>query len=132
MRVGQRVCFKPASCLAASWYISPDAQGTVMCSYQKRASSPGVAERLDVRFTSRIVIWGGAADEFEEVADIQELPNAVTPVPVGNQIRTYDGVIRRELELQECARWPGSCRGHSGRDMRHLVRTVQYQAGGAR
>jgi hypothetical protein len=37
------------------------------------ASSPGVAERLDVRFTSRIVIWGGAADEFEEVAEIQGL-----------------------------------------------------------
>jgi hypothetical protein len=44
-----------------------------MCSYQKRASSPGVAERLDVRFTSRIVIWGGAGDEFEEVAEIQGL-----------------------------------------------------------
>jgi hypothetical protein len=28
------------------------------------------ADRLDVRFTPQIVIWGGAAEDFEEIRDI--------------------------------------------------------------
>ncbi len=72
MKVGQRVRFKSTSAAARYWKIPPDAQGTVMCSYRLPASNPARAERLDVRFTSQIVIWGGAAAEFEEIGDIPE------------------------------------------------------------
>jgi hypothetical protein len=30
------------------------------------------ADRLDVRFTPQLVIWGGAAADFEEIRDIPE------------------------------------------------------------
>ncbi len=72
MKVGQRVRFKSASGAARYWKIPPDAQGTVMCSYRLSASNPATAERLDVRFAPQVVIWGGAAAEFEEIADIPE------------------------------------------------------------
>jgi len=30
------------------------------------------AERVDVRFTPQVVIWGGVAEDFEEVSDISD------------------------------------------------------------
>jgi hypothetical protein len=72
MKVGQRVRFKSTSTAARYCEIPPDAQGTVMCSYRLLASNPAAAERLDVRFTPQIVIWGGAASEFEEIEDVPE------------------------------------------------------------
>jgi hypothetical protein len=43
-----------------------------MCSYQLLTSNRATADRLDVRFTPQIVIWGGAAEDFEEIRDIPE------------------------------------------------------------
>ena len=70
MKVGQRVRFKSTSSAARYWKIPHDAQGTVMCSYQLLTSNRATADRLDVRFTPQIVIWGGAAEDFEEIRDI--------------------------------------------------------------
>ena len=72
MKVGQRVRFKSTSSAARYWKIPHDAQGTVMCSYQLLTSYRATADRLDVRFTPQIVIWGGAAEDFEEIRDIPE------------------------------------------------------------
>lgn len=72
MKVGQRVRFKSTSSAARYWKIPHDAQGMVMCSYQLLTSNRATADRLDVRFTPQIVIWGGAAEDFEEIRDIPE------------------------------------------------------------
>ena len=69
MKVGQRVRFKSTSA-AQYWKIPQDAQGTVMCSYRLLASNRAAPDRLDVRFTPQLVIWGGAAADFEEIRDI--------------------------------------------------------------
>ncbi len=72
MKVGQRVRFKPTSGAARYWKIPHDAQGTVMCSYRLLASNRAAPDRLDVRFTPQLVIWGGAAADFEEIKDVPE------------------------------------------------------------
>jgi hypothetical protein len=72
MKVGQRVRFKSTSAAARYWKIPDDAQGMVMCSYRLLASNRAALDRLDVRFTPQIVIWGGAAEDFEEIRDIPE------------------------------------------------------------
>jgi hypothetical protein len=72
MKVGQRVRFKSTSAAARYWKIPDDAQGMVMCSYRLLASNRAASDRLDVRFTPQIVIWGGAAEDFEEIRDIPE------------------------------------------------------------
>jgi len=74
MKVGQRVRFKSTSGAAQYWKIPHDAQGTVMCAYRLLTSNRARADRLDVRFTPEIVIWGGSADDFEEIRDIPERP----------------------------------------------------------
>jgi hypothetical protein len=72
MKVGQRVRFKSTSA-ARNWKIPEDAQGTVMCSCRLLTSNRATrADRLDVRFTPQLVIWGGAAEDFEEIRDIPE------------------------------------------------------------
>jgi len=75
MKVGQRVRFKSTSSAARYWKIPHDAQGTVMCSYRLLASNPSnraAPDRLDVHFTPQLVIWGGAAEDFEEISDTPE------------------------------------------------------------
>ncbi|MGD0188947.1 MAG: hypothetical protein ABSC25_27415 [Roseiarcus sp.] len=72
MKVGQRVRFKSTSVAARHWNIPPDAQGTVTCSYRMLARDRAKAERVDVRFTPQVVIWGGVAEDFEEVSDISD------------------------------------------------------------
>ncbi len=52
--------------------IPHDAQGTVMFSYRLLASNRAAPDRLDVRFTPQLVIWGAAAEDFEEIRDIPE------------------------------------------------------------
>ena len=76
MKAGQRVRFKSSSA-AQYWKIPQDAQGTVMCSYRLLTSYRARADRLDVRFTLQVVIWGGAAEDFEEVRDISGTDNAI-------------------------------------------------------
>ena len=72
MKVGQRVCLKSTSA-ARYWKIPQDAQGTVISSYRLLTSNRrATADRLDVRFTPQIVIWDGAAEDFEEIRDIPE------------------------------------------------------------
>jgi hypothetical protein len=71
MKVGQRVRFKSTSA-ARYWKIPQDAQGTVMCSYRLLTSNRARADRLDVRITPQLVIWGGAAEDFEEIGDDPE------------------------------------------------------------
>jgi hypothetical protein len=73
MKVGQRVRFKSTSA-ARYWKIPQDAQGTVMCSYRLLTSNRARADRLDVRITPQLVIWGGAAEDFEEIRDVPERP----------------------------------------------------------
>jgi hypothetical protein len=72
MKVGQRVRFKPTSGAARYWKIPHKAQRTVMCSYRLLTSYRARADRLDVRFTPQLVIWGGAAEDFEVIRDIPE------------------------------------------------------------
>ena len=72
MKVGQRVRFKSTSGAARYWKIPHDAQGTVMCSYRLLTSNRARADRLDVRITPELVIWGGAAEDFEEISDTPE------------------------------------------------------------
>ena len=43
-----------------------------MCSYRLLANNRAAPDRLDVRFTPQLVIWGGAAEDFEEIRDIPE------------------------------------------------------------
>ena len=43
-----------------------------MCSYRLLANNRARADRLDVRFTPEIVIWGGSAEDFEEIRDNPE------------------------------------------------------------
>ena len=57
---------------ARYWKIPQDAQGTVMCAYRLLANNRAAPDRLDVRFTPQLVIWGGAAEDFEEIRDIPE------------------------------------------------------------
>ena len=40
-----------------------------MCSYQILASNRPAPDRLDVRFAPQLVIWGAAAEDFEEIRD---------------------------------------------------------------
>jgi hypothetical protein len=72
MKVGQRVRFKSTSGAARYWKIPHDAQGTVMCSYRLLASNRAAPDRIDVRFTPQVVIWGAASEDFEEIRDIPE------------------------------------------------------------
>jgi hypothetical protein len=72
MKVGQRVRFKSTSDAARYWKIPHDAQETVMCSYRLLSNNRAAPDRLDVRFTPQLVIWGGAAEDFEEIRDIPE------------------------------------------------------------
>lgn len=68
MKTGQRVRLRAASPIAKRDDMRPDAVGTVLCSYRvrRRVGSP---ERIDVKFSENSVMWGVAANEFEEIED---------------------------------------------------------------
>jgi hypothetical protein len=67
---GQKVRVRPASPVARGWKIPNEAEGTVLCRYRLLNSRTGAAERLDVRFSPRLVIWGAPAVEFEAIGEI--------------------------------------------------------------
>lgn len=69
MATVERVRIKPASPVAKDWKIPPESIGTVICRYSMPTSCAHRRDRLDVRFTPNIVIWGGPADDFEVVGD---------------------------------------------------------------
>ncbi len=65
----QRIRLRPSSPLAREWNLPPDAEGTVICRYRILARRSRDADRLDVRFGPRMVVWGAPAVEFEAIAD---------------------------------------------------------------
>ena len=69
MIVGQRVRLRPRSRLAHEWNIPPEAEGTLICEYQVRARNFALPDRLDVRFSQKLVVWGAPAAEFETVGE---------------------------------------------------------------
>ena len=69
MNVGQKVRVSPASRLAREWKIPNDVQGIVICKYRVLKESQGAPDRLDVRFSPKLVIWGAPAEAFEAVGD---------------------------------------------------------------
>lgn len=68
MRAGQRIQMKPTSNVARERGISPGAEGVVICSYNLLGRSRD-AERVDVRFSPEVVVWGISPEEVEVVSD---------------------------------------------------------------
>jgi hypothetical protein len=66
MQIGQRVRVSALS-LARDWNIPRGTVGTVVCSYRILKESDAAAERLDVRVSSHIVVWGAPANAFEAI-----------------------------------------------------------------
>ncbi|HMN71585.1 MAG TPA: hypothetical protein PKA55_06915 [Rhodoblastus sp.] len=66
MKAGQRVRVRAASPIAKRDDVAPNAVGTVLCCYKVRART-GSPDRVDVKFSETSVMWGVAANEFEEV-----------------------------------------------------------------
>jgi hypothetical protein len=67
MEAGQRVRVRASSQLAREWNIPSDAKGTVICRYRLLRERQVGPVRLDVRFSSRLVLWGVPDCEFEAV-----------------------------------------------------------------
>src|ERR1700684_2244232 len=67
MHIGQKVRVSAVR-FARDWGIPRGCEGTVVCSYRIVKENDVTAnERLDVRFSSHLVIWGGPANAFEPV-----------------------------------------------------------------
>jgi hypothetical protein len=64
MTPGQRVRVRPASPLARRKDAAADETGTILCCYKVRGHAN---ERVDVQFSSKAILWGVSADEFEPV-----------------------------------------------------------------
>jgi hypothetical protein len=67
LRKGQRIRLRHSSLAAREWGLPLDAEGTVICQYRVLADRSGAAERVDVRFNAKTVIWGAPANEFETI-----------------------------------------------------------------
>ena len=67
MQNEQRIRLKPSSPAARQWNVAPGAEGTIICRYRILAEKSGAADRLDVRFGPRLVVWGAPAEEFETI-----------------------------------------------------------------
>jgi hypothetical protein len=74
MITGQRIRLRAQSRLAREWNLPNNAQGTLICRYQILARDLA-PDRLDVRFNSRLVVWGAPAAEFEPIEDPQPRRN---------------------------------------------------------
>jgi hypothetical protein len=74
MSTGERIRLRPQSRLAREWSIPDSTEGTLICRYQILARDLA-PDRLDVRFNSRLVVWGAPAAEFETIDDLQLKPN---------------------------------------------------------
>ena len=67
MQIGQKVRVSAVR-LARDWSIPRGSEGTVVCSYRLLKERDATAiERLDVRFSSRLVVWGAPAKAFEPI-----------------------------------------------------------------
>ena len=49
---------RPSSRGALEWRISAETVGTVICRYQVHSGSPRAAERVDVQFNPKTIVWG--------------------------------------------------------------------------
>jgi hypothetical protein len=67
MQIGQRVRIC-APKLARDWNIPRGTEGTVVCTYRILKESEAASERLDVRFSSQLMIWGAPSQAFEPIA----------------------------------------------------------------
>jgi hypothetical protein len=65
MNVGQTVRVRPASQVARDWNIPSDAQGMVTCKYRLLNARQSASNRLDVRFSPKLVVWGAPEEAFE-------------------------------------------------------------------
>jgi hypothetical protein len=74
MKKGQQIRLKPSSRAAQEWNLPHGAEGTVICHYRLFSGSPSASERLDVRFSPRMVVWGAPATEFEVIGEAPEAP----------------------------------------------------------
>jgi hypothetical protein len=72
MRAGQKVRLKAASPLKQRLNLPPEALGAVLCSYRVLRGADAAVRRLDVRFSSDLIIWGAPDDQFEPVEDASE------------------------------------------------------------
>jgi hypothetical protein len=68
MRAGQRVQLKPLPQIAEALKLGSPATGTVLCSYRLDRRALTRHELLDVRLDTQVILWGVAADIFEESA----------------------------------------------------------------
>ena len=66
---GQKVRVRPSSPAARDWQIPRDAEGTVICQYRLLRGGPSVADRVDVRFSPKLVVWGAPSCEFETIGE---------------------------------------------------------------
>jgi len=69
MNVGQKVRVRDGSSLARDWDIPRDAQGTVLCRYRLLRDRQDAPDRLDVRFSSQVIVWGASEGSFEVIAE---------------------------------------------------------------
>jgi hypothetical protein len=67
MNAEQRTRLKPSARLAREWNIPRGAEGTLICRYRVLARNLAASDRLDVRFSPQLVLWGAPAAEFEVV-----------------------------------------------------------------
>jgi hypothetical protein len=77
MIAGQRMRLRRSSRLAREWNIPPEAEGTLICHYRTLARGFATPDRLDVRFSPRLVVWGAPAVEFETIGDVLPLNESV-------------------------------------------------------
>jgi hypothetical protein len=67
MNPGQKVRVRPTSSVARDWNIPREAQGTVICRYRVLKDAQTAPDRLDVRFSRRLFVWGAPDREFEAI-----------------------------------------------------------------
>ena len=67
MDPGQRVRLRPSSPVGSDWKIPSGAEGTILCRYRLLRAPRGAPDRVDVRFSPKLVVWGASSVEFEAV-----------------------------------------------------------------
>ena len=66
--MGQKVRIVAQSGVAYQWDIPRDALGTVICRYRLLRDDREAPDRLDVRFSAELVVWGASEEAFEVIA----------------------------------------------------------------
>ena len=81
MDVGQKVRVRPQSGVAHDWEIPCEALGTVICRYRLLRADLQAPDRLDVRFSADLVVWGASEEAFEVIAQGHQRQQAVEVRP---------------------------------------------------